>query len=385
MSDSTDLLVIGAGPFGLALARWAARMGLACRVVGTPMAFWRTRMPAGMRLRSGRGWHLDPWDELTLDRFLDEARPPAAAADPISRDTYLAYAAWFEQRAGLHIEHDEVARLDGSDNAGGRFVATLSSGRRVRARAVVVATGFDAFAHAPRDLTSRLPDGVWSHTRDYVDFGDASGRRFLVIGGRQSAFEWAALIREAGAAHVHVAFRHDTPAFAPSDWSWVSGMVDRLVTEPGWFGRATVEEQAAIRGRFWAEGRLKLEPWLAPRIHRDGIAVLPRTQLQGCERTASGSLVAVLDDAGPVTIDRVVLATGYAVDVARVEFIGRGNLGSRMATANGYPVLDAYCESTVPGLFWTSIAATQSHGPFFAFTVSARASAHLIGGAVSRA
>ena len=39
-------------------------------------------------------------------------------------------------------------------------------------------------------------------------------------------------------------------------------------------------------------------------------------------------------------------------------------------------------QTSAPGLFATSMMATQDFGPFFAFTVSARTSARLIGAAV---
>ena len=49
---STDLLVVGAGPFGLALAAQAGHQGVPHLVVGLPMSFWQQQMPAGMLLRS---------------------------------------------------------------------------------------------------------------------------------------------------------------------------------------------------------------------------------------------------------------------------------------------------------------------------------------------
>ena len=50
--QGTELLVVGAGPFGLALASAASRKGINHVVVGRPMAFWKEHMPAGMLLRS---------------------------------------------------------------------------------------------------------------------------------------------------------------------------------------------------------------------------------------------------------------------------------------------------------------------------------------------
>jgi FAD-dependent urate hydroxylase len=63
---STALLVIGAGPYGLALAAHARQRGIRAITVGTPMGFWRGHMPAGMFLRSGSNWHLDVAGEHTF-------------------------------------------------------------------------------------------------------------------------------------------------------------------------------------------------------------------------------------------------------------------------------------------------------------------------------
>ena len=43
----TPLLAIGAGPYGLATASYARRVGIESLVVVQPMAFWRDSMPPG--------------------------------------------------------------------------------------------------------------------------------------------------------------------------------------------------------------------------------------------------------------------------------------------------------------------------------------------------
>ena len=78
-------------------------------------------------------------------------------------------------------------------------------------------------------------------------------------GGRQSAFEWAALIRENGADQIYVTHRHATPQFTEPDWSWVQPMVRRTLEDRGWWRRLTDEEKDKIRKDFWAVGRLTLE------------------------------------------------------------------------------------------------------------------------------
>jgi FAD-dependent urate hydroxylase len=331
-----------------------------------------------MILRSGRGWHLDPHDVLTIDRFLEMRQLSRETVEPISLQLYLDYAQWFQEQAGISVTTDRVTRLD-RDDGGGGYRAVLAGGGTIEARAVVVAIGLETFAHTPRELTDKIPEGRWSHTRDFVDAAAARGRRMLIVGGRQSAYEWAALLHEADAADVHVSHRHARPAFVASDWDWVQPLVERFESEPGWYQALTAEEQAAMRQRFWAEGRLKLEPWLAPRVDQPGISIRPRTLLNRCERLPDESMRAHLDSGPPIDVDHVILATGYAVDVCRVGFFAAGNLASRVAVRLGCPELDAFLQTSLPGLYWTSMAATQAFGPFFAFTVSARTSARLIG------
>ncbi|HEX5764362.1 MAG TPA: hypothetical protein VFY27_02255, partial [Woeseiaceae bacterium] len=64
---STDLLIIGAGPFGLALAAYAQEQGIRHTVVGVPMGFWKGNMPEGMLLRSTCDWSLDPLAVHSID------------------------------------------------------------------------------------------------------------------------------------------------------------------------------------------------------------------------------------------------------------------------------------------------------------------------------
>ena len=72
-------------------------------------------------------------------------------------------------------------------------------------------------------------------------------------------------------------------------------------------------------------------------------------------------------------VDAIILATGYRVQIGQVPFLAQGSILNRLTTHNGFPKLDEQFQTNIPGLFITSLPATQDFGPFFA-------SAKVIGG-----
>jgi cation diffusion facilitator CzcD-associated flavoprotein CzcO len=376
--ETTRTLIIGAGPFGLALSAYARAQGIEHTVVGKPMDFWKQQMPEAMLLRSRCDWHLDPLEDHTIENFLGtrNLRPPDV--EPLSLKFYLDYCDWFTKQKHIEIADVRVDRLD-YDESARSFNATLDNGETITIDRVVVAVGFGYFANVPEQVRSRLPEGRFSHTSELTDFASLEGKRVLIVGGRQSAFEWAALIHEHGAKAIHLTYRHPTPSFEESDWSWVAGCVHNIATQPGWFRKLSSEEREQINHRQWAEGRLKLEPWLAPRITNDKTSLHPESEVVACVELPSGDLEVTLSTGTTFSVDHIILATGYKVDVARIPFFSKGNILPRLRTLNGFPVLDDHLESNIPGLFFTSMCATQDFGSFFGFTVSVRASATLIG------
>lgn len=384
MTRDTELLIIGAGPFGLAMSAYAKSLNIGHLIVGKPMEFWKSNMPQGLILRSACDWHLDPLDTHTIENYLQTQNLTAADVEPLSRDFYLDYARWFQNEKRIEVLPSRVQRLDHTHDSTWRFKATLDDGASLTARYVLLALGFQYFKHIPADLAEVVPSGRYSHTCDLVDFDHLRGKRCLIIGGRQSAFEWAALLHEHGVAAVHVSHRHETPAFRQSDWSWVSPMVNSMVEDPGWFYNLPPTEREKISQRFWAEGRLKLEPWLWSRIDNDSVNIWPKSRVVVCDTLATGELKVNLDTGTTLIVDHVVLATGYKVNMEKVPFLAAGTILNDLRTSDGYPVLDEHLQSSIPGLFFTSMPATQRFGPFFAFTVSVVASTKIIGSFISQ-
>ncbi len=370
-----DLLIVGAGPYGLSTAAYAQHRGLDFLMVGKPMDFWNEHMPNGMFLRSGREWHLDPMGVHTLDAYLQARGLDERSTQPLPVELFRDYAAWFQAAYGLKVRPSLVQDLSRAD---GVFEARLDDGETVRARGVLLALGFASFMNTPSDLAGKLPAGRYTHTWNMVDFERVAGQSFLIVGGRQSAYEWAALLAEAGAARIHVSHRHPMPRFAEADWTWVEDMLRLSATVPGWFRGKSAEEQEQIRLRFWGEGRSKLEPWLASRITRDSVHMWAGTSLVSAHERPNGKLDVALDVGVSLEVDHVILATGYRVDVTQVGLLSRPTLLPDLRTADGFPVLDESFQSSVPGLYFTGLPATRDFGPFFGFCAGCRVSPALV-------
>jgi cation diffusion facilitator CzcD-associated flavoprotein CzcO len=370
---TTSLLVIGAGPYALSTAALARLRGIDTVVVGRPMGFWRDHMPPGMFLRSGPDWHLDAEAIHTLEAYLEERAIAPADVDPLPLRLFLEYAEWFRQAKGLQVRDDKVADLAKSD---GQFVAVLDSGDRVAADAVVAAPGIAHFTNMPAWARS-VPAGRAAHTCDLVRFEDLSHARVLIVGGRQSAYEWAALLAEHGAERIDIVHRHDVPRFERVSWQFVDAHLEATLRVPGWWRTLPPSERDGIARTFWEVGRLTLEYWLTPRLATETIHRWPRTEVLDVDTAARGGDLEVrLSNGERLAVDHVIFACGYRADLPRVPYLA--GVLDRIQMTDGFPLLDEAFGTTLPGLYLPGFVATRDFGPFFGFVKGTPAAATLI-------
>ena len=366
------LLVIGAGPYGIATAARAIEQGIDTIVVGRPMGFWTENMPEGMFLRSGPDWHLDAADVHTFEAFLADHNISADRVDPVPIRVFLAYAAWFQEQKGVVVRENLVTQLTHEVD---KFHAVLDHGDRITVDAVVAAPGIRHFSQVP-PWAERVPGGLAAHTCDLVRFDDLRGARVLIVGGRQSAYEWAALIGEHGAERIDVVHRHDIPRFERVSWQFVDAYVDETRASLGWWRTLSTDQQQAISRQFWEVGRLTLEWWLIPRLATERIHCWPGTSVADVAAAGDGTARISLSNGEILTVDRVVFATGYRADMSRVPYLA--GVIDKIDLSDGYPVLDEAFQSTLGGLYITGFAAAKDFGPFFGFTKACPAAATLI-------
>ena len=370
MSDHTDLLVIGAGPYAYAAAAYAVDRGIRTHIVGIPMAFWREQMPTDMYLRSGPDWHLDVAGEDTFAAYFEDRGLRLEDFDPVPISVFLDHTDWFAERKKLGVD----ARLvDTLTKPNGAFVATMEDGSAITGDQVLAVPGIRHFVNLP-DWYDDVPPNRRSHTSELVSFDDLAGARVVIIGGRQSAYEWAALLCDHGAERVDLVHRHPTPTFAKVSWAFVDPYVDQTVARRGWWRRLPPEEQTRIAQEFWQVGRLTLEHWIVPRLLPDVVTSHPgryvTTAVGGpAEQSAESGDAEVrltLSDGSTLTADHVVFASGYRADLGRVPYLS--GVKDQISVTDGFPDLSEGFETSLPGLWITGFASTRDFGPFYGFT-----------------
>jgi cation diffusion facilitator CzcD-associated flavoprotein CzcO len=374
--------IVGAGPYGVAAAARLGRAGVETRIFGDPMSFWRS-MPKGMFLRSR--WEAcsigDQRGPLSLDTF--QAASGAPIDRPVPLADFLRYAEWFRAQTVPHVDRRLVQRVETTPNG---FTLRLQDGDEVEAGRVFVAAGIGGFARRPAQFGA-LPPDLCTHTSDHADLAVFGHRRVMVVGGGQSALESAALLREAG-ADVQVVVRAPrviwltgvrtrqrlgrlTPLFyAPTDVGPAG--LSRILAVPD----AVRRLPRAVQDRM---ARRAIRPagaaWLPPRLA--GVQIDVGTSVTAVRRVGDAVRVAT-SDGRQQTVDHVVLATGYEVDISRYRFLAP-ELVAAVASVDGYPVLSRALESSVPGLHFLGAPAARSIGPLMRFISGTWYAARVLG------
>lgn len=288
-----DLLVVGAGPIGLACAVEAKRAGLSSRVIEKDAL-----------VNSIIGYPTQMEFFSTPELLEIGGHPLATTFYKPRREEALDYYRAVAQREGLDVRLGE--RVVGVEGEAGAFTVVTERGplhepSAHAARAVAIATGF--FDH-PNRLD--VPGADLPHVSHYYkEPYPYSGRRVVVVGAKNSAAKAALEIQRHG-GHVTMAVRGD---------------------------------EISTSVKYW------LRPDLLNRIKDGKVEALFETTVT--EITADAVRLATPDGERVVPADAVLLLTGYHPDFGFLEAAGIELAGPERA-----PVLDPETmESSRPGVY----------------------------------
>jgi FAD-dependent urate hydroxylase len=384
-----DAIILGAGPYGLAASAHLRRIeGFALRTFGDPMSFWRTQMPAGMLLRSSwEASHIaDPTGSLTLDRYRTVSSNHLPA--PVPLDRFVDYGLWFQKSAVPDLDRRKITSVEAES---GGFRVWLEDGEELRARRFIVAGGIAPFAWRPPEFSS-LPPSLVGHSSEYANLRPFRGKRVAVIGAGQSALESAALLDEIGAEvevlartpHIHwLGWKARLERLGPASkllFSWTDvgpAGISRLVSVPAAMRVLPQKWQDSLRkrsirpaGAHWLVGRLK------------DVRVTTGTRV-ACAVEEGGRVRLTLSDWTVRIVDRVLLGTGYRIDVNRYAFLSAG-LRQRLRVVDGFPELARSFRSSIPGLYFLGAPAARSFGPLMYFVSGTRFASRTLASHLSR-
>ena len=190
-----DVLVVGAGPAGLATSRELTRAGVAHLVCerGDRIADAWHNLYDGLVLHTGK--HLSALPGMPFPR-----------STPLfpTRQQFLDYLHRYAEAFRLPVSTStEIASLE---RDGGAWLARAAAGTTIRARAVVIATGILSNPHTPEIPNASRFRGRLMHSVEYRRPEEFERRKVLVVGAGNSAGEISVELARGG-AQVTVAVR----------------------------------------------------------------------------------------------------------------------------------------------------------------------------------
>ncbi len=311
------VVVCGAGLSGLSIAFALKRRGVPALVIDErekgDEGPWSTARMATLRSPKFLSGPDIGVPSLTPRAWYEAVHGAAAwdALGRIERTEWIQYLRWFRKAAAVEVENrTRLLSIEPDDR---RLALVLESAggerRRIFCRRLVLATGIEGAggAYVP-DPVRALPKRLWAHSSETISMDSLRDKDVAVLGAAASGFDWAVEALRAGAASVTMPVRApDLPRTEVLTWTNFPGLLGSFAEMPD-----------SDRWRFArAYFRLKMPP---TQDQYDRARAFPNFAMRlACPVlgfSVEGDRLRLALPGGAIAADRLLLGTGYAVDLA---------------------------------------------------------------------
>jgi putative flavoprotein involved in K+ transport len=368
----TDVLVVGAGPAGLAVAACLRKQGVEPLVVDRGSAVgesWRRRYER-LHLHTPR-----------VQSALPGMRIPRSSGRWVSKDDMAQYLRQYASHHGIQPRFGvEVQRLEQTD---GTWTAVTGDGK-LTARQVVVASGYNGVPVEPSWPGQDAFPGDVLHASHYSTPSPYRGRDVLVVGPGNTGAEIAADLAENGASRVWLSVR-TPPNVVPRSLGPVPVTLLAITMErsPAWLADPLNRAmQRIFVGDLTRHGLPAAPKGLVAQMRATGVT--PTIDVGLIKELRAGRVTpvaavdrfegaeAVLADGTRLSPDVVIAATGYTTGLPPVA----GHLG--VLDERGRPLVHGRRTApSAPGLRFIGLT-NPLKGLLFQISLDARAVARAI-------
>ncbi len=374
--EKTDILIIGAGPYGIGLANELQHQGLDFRICGQPFSLWLKHTLDNLVLKTS--WHTSEIfsrdHRFSVVNFLRTHYPrdwKKKLAAPVPIGLYREYIQTVLSEISFPVDESFVTQLENRD---GHFLAVLDSGKKIEARQVIIATGIEPHRYLP-DALCTLPRDKVIHSWYTNQYSDLQNKDIIVIGRGQSAGDAIQYLKEKSNRITWV-LRHD-PIFYAEPLNLPLPLFNLVLKISPWFYFLPSVAKSRFAKRFSLP---TISPAIQSSLQSEGII---RLYEDAADMELELRNQKIYSREVQENYDVVIAATGYRYSLDNLRFL-RPELSALIKSQDGIPWVDYNFETSVPGLFAIGGISEPSYGPAQRFMMGAYHSTFRLGKLFSR-
>ena len=348
-NQKTNILIVGAGPYGLSLANYLAYQKKDFIIVGKSMELWREHTFDNMDLRSdvATSTIIHPENKYSFENYC--AKNGHSIEDlkgmlPVT--TFRHYLNWCEKSYDFKVQKDYVVKVETKN---GKFTSKLKSGVKIESEKIVFATGVAHHLNIPEEIKSNAKKSGSKklkilHSYDTAGIAKLKKKNVLVIGAGQSAAESIdVLLQNSNSVDWH---SRQKPIFFKEP-----------LNIPKWLFNIIVYSAWVVRA-------------IPPAISKRLLSIFSATTITPNFQPMMEKLNQLKDLPDLSRYDIIITATGYRYDIRTMDFIGKSIL-SQLKLRKQMPYVNSAFETSIKGMHFIGPIIEQYFGPAMKFMIGA--------------